>query len=164
MDEFKYYDIPSPFSTLARGLFSIKEPGDERRYRIVARGYDKFFNIGEVPWTTVRVPPYMHVSLVSLSFDQWSSLEAHTRPPFILTLKSNGCIIFIVALSTSKLLITSKHSIGPVQGASESHAEVGERWLHRHLERAGKTTEQLAETLYAKNWTIATEVRGALNL
>ena len=59
MDEFKYYEVPSPFPTLARGLFSIKEPGDERRYRIVARGYDKFFNIGEVPWTTVRLsPPY----------------------------------------------------------------------------------------------------------
>ena len=55
MNEFKYYEVPSPFPTLARGLFSFKEPGDEPRYRIVARGYDKFFNIGEVPWTTVRV-------------------------------------------------------------------------------------------------------------
>jgi tRNA ligase len=25
MNEFKYYDIPSPFLTLARGLFSVKE-------------------------------------------------------------------------------------------------------------------------------------------
>ena len=61
MSESRYYDVPSPFPTLARGLFSIKEHGtngDELRYRIVARGYDKFFNIGEVPWTTVRcVPP-----------------------------------------------------------------------------------------------------------
>jgi tRNA ligase len=54
MNEFKYYEVPSPFPTLARGLFSMKEPGDESRFRIVARGYDKFFNIGEVPWTTVR--------------------------------------------------------------------------------------------------------------
>ncbi len=57
MNEFKYYDVPSPFPTLARGLFSTKEHGakvDEPGYRIVARGYDKFFNIGEVPWTTVR--------------------------------------------------------------------------------------------------------------
>lgn len=67
MNEFKYYDIPSPFPTLARGLFTVdvtdgrgdgKEEeghsGGEREYRIVARGYDKFFNIGEVPWTTVR--------------------------------------------------------------------------------------------------------------
>lgn len=69
MNEFKYYDIPSPFPTLARGLFTVdatdkrvdakadeeaEGSGEEREYRIVARGYDKFFNIGEVPWTTVR--------------------------------------------------------------------------------------------------------------
>ena len=58
MNEFKYYEVPSPFPTLARGLFSMKEPKDESRYLIVARGYDKFFNIGEVPWTTVRVILY----------------------------------------------------------------------------------------------------------
>jgi tRNA ligase len=58
MNEFKYYDVPSPFPTLARGLFSRELPsGDEfkgeQKYQIVARGYDKFFNIGEVPWTDV---------------------------------------------------------------------------------------------------------------
>jgi hypothetical protein len=67
MNEFKYYDIPSPFPTLARGIFTTelsptinaegeaaeKEAADPK-YRIVARGYDKFFNIGEVPWCTVR--------------------------------------------------------------------------------------------------------------
>lgn len=56
MNEFKYYDIPSPFPTLARGLFTRKFKEDGREtYKIVARGYDKFFNIGEVPWTTVRL-------------------------------------------------------------------------------------------------------------
>jgi len=58
MNEFKYYDIPSPFPTLARGLFSRKMTEIRKSanpYRIVARGYDKFFNIGEVPWTTVGV-------------------------------------------------------------------------------------------------------------
>ena len=59
MNEFKYYDVPSPFPTLARGLFTTevdeggKRSGKEKEYRIVIRGYDKFFNIGEVPWTTV---------------------------------------------------------------------------------------------------------------
>ena len=63
MNEFKYYDVPSPFPTLARGIFTTwvpekaggeSEEGDAKgKYRIVARGYDKFFNIGEVPWTTV---------------------------------------------------------------------------------------------------------------
>ena len=63
MNKHKYYDAPSPFPTLARGLFSIKEQGDESRYRIIARGYDKFFNIGEVPWTTVCIYlPHLFVS------------------------------------------------------------------------------------------------------
>ena len=61
MNEFKYYDVPSPFPTLARGLFTREIPDDSQKegevaskiYEIVARGYDKFFNIGEVPWTTV---------------------------------------------------------------------------------------------------------------
>jgi len=66
MNEFKYYDVPSPFPTLARGLFSKvirdddPENDDKRKgkkkpktHRIVVRGYDKFFNIGEVPWTSV---------------------------------------------------------------------------------------------------------------
>lgn len=52
MSEFRYYDVPSPFPTLARGLFTIDLGQD--KHRILARGYDKFFNIGEVPWTTVR--------------------------------------------------------------------------------------------------------------
>ena len=59
MNEFKYYDVPSPFPTLARGLFTqdIKGSSGKMRHRIVARGYDKFFNIGEVPWTTVSALP-----------------------------------------------------------------------------------------------------------
>jgi len=78
MNEFKYYDVPSPFPTLARGIFTVELPNDEptpatmtagelanaieqeKKYRIVARGYDKFFNIGEVPWVTVSssIHPY----------------------------------------------------------------------------------------------------------
>ena len=55
MDEYKYYDVPSPFPSLVRGLFTVDLPGNKNKeYRIVCRGYDKFFNIGEVPWTTVR--------------------------------------------------------------------------------------------------------------
>jgi tRNA ligase len=55
MNEFKYYDVPSPFPTLARGLFTTKnaDQAEGVEYRIVVRGYDKFFNIGEVPWTNV---------------------------------------------------------------------------------------------------------------
>ena len=68
MNEFKYYDVPSPFPTLARGLFSRElSSGDDSdegpKYQIVARGYDKFFNIGEVPWTDVS---HLHPLLLSL--------------------------------------------------------------------------------------------------
>lgn len=62
MNEFKYYDIPSPFPTLARGLFTARLDDEDQvggedadRHVVVARGYDKFFNIGEVPWTTVSI-------------------------------------------------------------------------------------------------------------
>jgi tRNA ligase len=165
MNEWKYYDIPSPFPTLARGLFSVEEKGEGQgpRYRIVARGYDKFFNIREVPWTNVRfclctTHSQSNFFLTFILFLKWSSLEVHTKPPYTLTLKSNGCIIFIAALSPSQILITSKHSLGPVQGVSESHAQAGERWLRRHLEQAGKTTEELAKVLWEKNWTAVAEV------
>ena len=32
----------------------LRETEGEQKYQIVVRGYDKFFNIGEVPWTAVR--------------------------------------------------------------------------------------------------------------
>ncbi|KAH7922921.1 hypothetical protein BV22DRAFT_1197072 [Leucogyrophana mollusca] len=145
MNEFKYYDVPSPFPTLARGLFTreIDESGessDKPRYSIVARGYDKFFNIGEVPWTS------------------WSSLEKHTGPPYTLSLKSNGCIIFIAAISVSKLIVTSKHALGPLSGVGETHSEAGHRWLLRHLAEKGKLEEDLAKTLWEKNWTAIAEL------
>jgi tRNA ligase len=74
MNEWKYYDIPSPFPTLARGLFSMEEKGegDGPRYRIIVRGYDKFFNIGEVPWTNVRL---CLCTTLSLYFSHFSSLS-----------------------------------------------------------------------------------------
>lgn len=145
MNEFKYYDVPSPFPTLARGLFSREIPcGDdskgEQKYQIVARGYDKFFNIGEVPWT------------------DWSTLSLHTGPTYTLSLKSNGCIIFVAPISPSKLIVTSKHALGPMQGVLETHSEVGHRWLKKHLEGKGKTEEQLASKLWEKNWTTIAEL------
>ncbi|KAG1739916.1 RNA ligase-domain-containing protein [Suillus paluster] len=145
MNEFKYYDVPSPFPTLARGLFTRElsngdESKGEPKYQIIARGYDKFFNIGEVPWT------------------DWSSLSLHTGPMYTLSLKSNGCIIFIAPISPSMLIVTSKHALGPMQGVSETHSEVGHRWLKKHLADKGKTEEQLAAKLWEKNWTTIAEL------
>lgn len=77
-----------------------------------------------------------------------------------MTLKSNGCIIFIGALSPSKILVTSKHSLGPTNDDPNkpSHAQVGERWLVKQLERKGKTTKDIARVLWEKNWTAVAEV------
>lgn len=72
MQDFAYKRDPCPFPTRARGLFTEKlqvgkgkgeegaKPKDQEKskgeeYRIVARGYDKFFNVGEVSWTQVRL-------------------------------------------------------------------------------------------------------------
>ncbi|KAF7761350.1 hypothetical protein Agabi119p4_9342 [Agaricus bisporus var. burnettii] len=142
MNEFKYYDIPSPFPTLARGVFTmdVSEREDGVKHRIVARGYDKFFNIGEVPWTT------------------WEAIEKHTAAPYTLSLKSNGCVIFIAALTPKKLLITSKHSLGPIDNAEKSHAQAGEQWLRRYLEEKGRTEEEFAARLWENNWTAVAEL------
>ncbi|KAF6742859.1 RNA ligase-domain-containing protein [Ephemerocybe angulata] len=157
MNEFKYHDIPLPFPTLARGLFTT-EQGEARResegdrdvrHRIVVRGYDKFFNIGEVPWTT------------------WEAIERHTCAPYVLSLKSNGCIIFIAAVTPEKLVVTSKHSLGnadEVLGpkgngkAPVSHAGVGRRWLGRYLEAKGRTEADLARVLWDNRWTAVAEL------
>ncbi|KAF8181123.1 RNA ligase-domain-containing protein, partial [Mycena galopus ATCC 62051] len=147
MDEFKYYDVPSPFPTLARGIFTVELPIHRRKRKGKAKEgsrsiglYDKFFNIGEVPWMT------------------WDTLAAHTAPPYTLSLKSNGCIIFIAALTLKKLLVTSKHSIGPTPGQSVSHAEAGEAWLRKYFDAKGKTEADLAGKLWAENWTAIAEL------
>lgn len=58
--ESYYRDAELP--TLARGLYTEELEGGTRgkgtgKHRIVVRGYDKFFNRGEMAWTKVRVSP-----------------------------------------------------------------------------------------------------------
>ena len=99
MNEFKYYDIRSPFPTLAPGLFTCElETKGEKKYQIVVRGYDKFFNIWEVPRTAV---PFFNLFSGHRFhfFFRWPSLKTHTAALYILFLKSNRCIIFIATLT-----------------------------------------------------------------
>ena len=105
---------------------------------------------------STRIPLFITDSLACL---QWSFLESNTRSPYILSLKSNGCIIFIGALTSSKLVITSKHSLGPVAGQTQSHAQAGETWVKRYLEQKGRTEADLARRLWDNNWTAIAEVR-----
>lgn len=39
-------------------------------------------------------------------------MQHHTQGPYHLTLKSNGCLILISALSPTHLVVASKHSLG----------------------------------------------------
>lgn len=90
---------------------------------------------------------------------QWGKLPELTTAPYYLTLKSNGCLILIAALTPTSLLVTSKHAIGQAKEAgSVSHAEMGERWLDRHLASTGKTRQDLAHRLWKENWTLVAEL------
>ncbi len=126
-DSRRYGKANKPLPSDARGLFSHKTESDN--YDIVIRGYDKFFNIDEVAYT------------------HWSDIETSTRGPYDLSLKQNGCIIFIGALPDNTLLVTSKHSIGSRPDMEISHSERGEFWLRKHLAKVGRTPEELANLL-----------------
>ena len=54
------------------------------------------------------------------SYLQWTAIASHSSPPYHLTLKSNGCLILISALSPRHLLVASKHSLGTSTEASEA--------------------------------------------
>ncbi|KAJ1861126.1 trna ligase [Coemansia sp. RSA 989] len=128
--EYLYKKEPCPLPTKARGLFTL---GGEDK--IVARGYDKFFNINEVSKT------------------KWAWIEANTHGPYELTVKENGCIILASSLDDGKtLLVTSKHAV------NVPHAEVGRKWMDRHLNEAGKSTEDLAAFLHENNATAVFEL------
>lgn len=107
MSEHHYRRADCPFPTLARGLFTANEdyslPDDGPRRmavqetegkgeRIVGRGYDKFFNVGEVDWTKVGpafnslpfafLPPHFSLFLCVLT----RSNVIHSGKPFKPTL------------------------------------------------------------------------------
>lgn len=129
---------PSKTVTNIRGLFSITN--EKNIHRIVIRGYNKFFAVDEVKNT------------------KWEALERNTKGPYALTLKENGCIIFISALSNSTLIVASKHSMGPIANGTSIHAKMGEIWLDKHLLSCSRTREQLAHKLYQMNATLVAEL------
>ncbi|KAI9762693.1 MAG: hypothetical protein M4579_000311 [Chaenotheca gracillima] len=132
--DYKRRDLP----TYARGLFTCrnKNGGSE----IVTRGYDKFFNIDETNMT------------------RWDNIETKTRGPYELSVKENGCIIFISGLPDDSLLVCSKHSTGARQDADLSHAVAGERWIDRQLEAVGQSRASLARQLRQMNATAVAEL------
>ncbi|KTW25784.1 hypothetical protein T552_03397 [Pneumocystis carinii B80] len=128
----------SKLATDIRGLFSITN--DKNIHEIVIRGYNKFFAINEVKET------------------KWESLEKHTIGPYTLTLKENGCIIFVSALSDDSLIVASKNSMGSIANGTSIHAEVGETWLEKHLSCSLHSRKQLANVLRQMNATLVFEL------
>ncbi|KAL4796448.1 fungal tRNA ligase phosphodiesterase domain-containing protein [Aspergillus venezuelensis] len=131
--DYKRKDLP----TYARGLFTVTKNGQSE---IVTRGYDKFFNVDEVNNT------------------QWRNIEHNTKGPYELSVKENGCIIFLSGLEDGSLLVCSKHSTGPRPDVDKSHAQVGEEWVARHVASVGKSSADLARTLRAMNATAVGEL------
>lgn len=117
----------------ARGLFTLNE-------KIIVRGYDKFFNVDEVPAT------------------KYESLKK-TSGPYEVTLKENGCIILISGLEDGTLVVCSKHSTGVrPKDVSKNHAVEGERQLKLQLEKIGKSMKDLGSLLYKLNVTAVAEL------
>lgn len=132
--DYKRRDLP----TYARGLFTYRRRDGSPE--IATRGYDKFFNVGEVHETN------------------WENVVSMTQGPYELSVKENGCIIFISGLEGDKLLVCSKHSTGPRDNVDLSHAAAGERWVDKHLEAVGKTRVDLARELSERNVTAVAEL------
>ncbi|SCU98293.1 LADA_0H11936g1_1 [Lachancea dasiensis] len=120
----------------ARGLFILE---DAKPPRIAARGYDKFFNVGEVPFTS------------------WDWLSANTVGPYDVTVKENGCIIFVSGLEDGTLLICSKHSTGARDDTDRNHSIAGEKFLAKQLQEHNIDSRALGLELYDMNATVVAE-------
>lgn len=132
--DYKRRDLP----TYARGLFTYQRK--DGTPEIAIRGYDKFFNQGEVNETRLE------------------NVEKQTRGPYELSVKENGCIIFIGGLEGDRLLVCSKHSTGVRKDTDVSHAVAGENWVDRQLASIGKTRADLARELRKRNVTAVAEL------
>jgi len=131
--DYKRNDLP----TYARGLFTGKN--EKNQPEISVRGYDKFFNTEEVNET------------------KWRNIENNTKGPYELSLKENGCIIFLSGMHDGTLLVCSKHSTG-ARDDNLSHAKAAEKWVDRQLASIGKTREELAKELRKRNATAVAEL------
>ncbi|KAK1246066.1 hypothetical protein MKX07_005135 [Trichoderma sp. CBMAI-0711] len=132
--DYKKKNLP----TYARGLFTTKT--SKNTPEIAVRGYDKFFNVGETDDT------------------KWDAIIKNTKGPYELTLKENGCIIFVAGLEDDTLLVCSKHSTGDRGDVEISHARAGEIRLEKQLAALGRTKEDLARELRSRNVTAVAEL------
>ncbi|SCV04197.1 LAMI_0H14180g1_1 [Lachancea mirantina] len=135
-NEWDYGKNNITLPTNARGLFISDDPEDPT---IVARGYDKFFNVDEVNAT------------------KWEELERNTKGPYEVTVKENGCIIFISGLADGTLVVCSKHSTGPREDSDRNHALAGKTFLEAQLKALDIDPRALAQKLYQSSLTAVAE-------
>ncbi|VEU20839.1 DEKNAAC101739 [Brettanomyces naardenensis] len=131
-NEWDYSSKKLTLPTYARGLFTIDN-------RIVCRGYDKFYNVNEFNEVSEEV------------------LSKSTTGPYTLTVKSNGCIVFISGLKDGTLVVCSKHSTGVRDDVQKNHAMAAQQALELQLDRCHMTKLDLAETLYKLGLTAVAE-------
>lgn len=118
----------------ARGLFTLEDNS------IVVRGYDKFFNVGEV------------------NISREENLIKNTEGPYEVTLKENGCIILIGGLPSGDIIVCSKHSTGERENLEVNHALEGESQLINQLTKLNKNLGQLGKYLHENNLTAVAEL------
>ncbi|KAG7753349.1 hypothetical protein KL911_002742 [Ogataea haglerorum] len=131
-NEWDYSSKKVKLPIYARGLFTV---GD----RIVCRGYDKFFNVDELGSVSKK------------------ALQETTTGPYTLTVKANGCIVFISGLENGTLVVCSKNSTGYRDELTHNHALAAQAALKRQLEKKGINPKELATTLHQLGMTAVAE-------
>lgn len=130
--EFDYSKKADLMVTHARGLFTTDNT-------IVARGYDKFFNLGE-------------------QAAKLEMVESECSGPYNVSTKENGCIIFVSGLEDGTLLVCSKHSTGEIGDEGLRHFQRGKQEIFKQLQQIGRSPEELARTLFNMNVTAVAEL------
>lgn len=144
-NEFSYYNTKKHNLPIrSRGLFILNDK-DNNNTRICIRGYDKFFNIDEVKETKL---------------DQ---LKQNTKGPYCVTIKENGCILFVSGLKNGDLLISSKNNLyleteSEKQIHSKDHAKEGFLQIKKLFKDDESQLKKLGMTLYEGNLTAVFEL------
>ncbi|KAJ1514370.1 hypothetical protein HMI56_000589 [Coelomomyces lativittatus] len=125
--------LNSNVPTHARTLFLQSPTSGKDPFKIFIRGYDKFFNLGEVKKTVL-------------------STLMERNEPFDVTVKENGCFIAMSSLDSDTLLIASKSSI------KSKHCTQAKEWVLKHLASVNSSEKDFANYLYRFQLTAVGEL------
>lgn len=132
-NEWDYYNPKAALPLMARGLFMLDD-------RIVLRGYNKFFSVGEVKTTKLE------------------ALKEKCVGPFYATLKENGFLVMMAGYK-GRLIVTSKNSSGPSSTTNEgrNYSLAARERVLKHLAAAGKSETEFADFLEQNDYTAVGE-------